>query len=572
MGLTRWFVGSLSLLAVTACGEQGGPSPSGSMGDTPGEVNGPEAPTAPAERPDDMAPTPGGEPAATPDPVDGEPSAMNPDATPESPSPDDVVDPDDPEAVDDPDEPAAVDDTDHNEFTRLTREEYRATVLSALGVDVDANTLPVDGRVGGFTSNVLVTPDPVHPYLLAAEDIAARVVPGELPACEAEDVVDCVATNYAGAFATLFRRPVSAFEMDNWAAMVGDLEEQGLSPTEATQSLVTSVLLSPDFLFRASASNLDAAGARRYAERLSFALWDAPPDEALAAAAEDAATLGEQALRLSREPQAVRVLARFVGQWLRVDTDDLHDDDANFGDDPNYLELLAFVEDALANDLAVRDFIAGPTGWVHEDNAETYGLGASDETLSAVSWAQDSYRRGVLGQELFAGATRHPDASRRPIFRGLLVRRSLLCTEIPAPDPALIELAGEVGDRTEDARCSTCHQLLDPIGRAFAPLDPDGEGVAVPAEVIGAGALSGTYDDVAMLLEAVATSREFADCFAEHWLSFFLERPRGELDPGWVAEIADAVETGESLSSVAALSIAGLQTRSMELVPWCTGE
>jgi hypothetical protein len=226
----------------------------------------------------------------------------------------------------------------------------------------------------------------------------------------------------------------------------------------------------------------------------------------------------------------------------------------------------------LTKDLAVRDFIAGPTGWVHEDNLDAYGLDAADDTVSEVTWAQDSFRRGVLGQELFAGATRHPDASRRPIFRGLLVRRSLLCTDIPAPDPELIALAGEVGDRTEDARCSTCHQFLDPIGRAFAPLDAESQGVAVPAEVIGAGALSGTYDDLAMLLEAVATSREFADCFAEHWLSFFLERPRSELDPAWIAEIADAVEGGESLSSVAALSIAGLQTRSMDLVPWCTGE
>jgi hypothetical protein len=51
------------------------------------------------------------------------------------------------------------------EFTRLTRSEYQETLLQALGVDADLAAIPEDGRIGPFTSNVRVTPDPVHPYL-----------------------------------------------------------------------------------------------------------------------------------------------------------------------------------------------------------------------------------------------------------------------------------------------------------------------------------------------------------------------------------------------------------------------
>src|SRR5690606_40138517 len=41
-----------------------------------------------------------------------------------------------------------------NEFTRLTRAEYHATVLDALGIPADVNLIPEDGRIGPFTSNV----------------------------------------------------------------------------------------------------------------------------------------------------------------------------------------------------------------------------------------------------------------------------------------------------------------------------------------------------------------------------------------------------------------------------------
>jgi hypothetical protein len=205
---------------------------------------------------------------------------------------------------------------------------------------------------------------------------------------------------------------------------------------------------------------------------------------------------------------------------------------------------------------------------VHRDNSDIYGVDVADEeTLQEVQWPADSTRRGVLAQELFSAATRHPDLSRRPIFRGLLVRRALLCDPIPAPSAELVALAGEVGDRTQDARCSSCHLRLDPIGRAFAAWD-EGED-AVGAEVIGHTELEGTYSDVGALLDAVADSRAFAECFSKHWLAFFLEQPLAEVDPAWIALLADDVEAGASLSQIMQSSVRELVTRSESFVPWC---
>jgi hypothetical protein len=462
-------------------------------------------------------------------------------------------------------------------FTRLTRGEYRATISAAFGIEPDLSLIPVDGRVGVFTSNVGVTPDPVHPYLLAGEDLVARVVPAALPACGGSGALPCVTETYRAPLEILFRRPLTDAELAARAGMITELEAAGATPEGATRSMLSAALLSPDFLFRASPLAGDAARARRLAEHLSYAVSDAPPDAGLAAlgdgpAAELGARFRTEARRLAEDPRATPVLARFVAQWLDVDTD-LKLDAAGFATSPSYLELLAAVEDALANDVPVTALISGDRGFVHEDNLEAYGLSSlpGGEMVGTVTWPAGSARRGLLGEELFADANRHPDAGRRPIFRGKLVRRSLLCDDIPPPSADLLALAGEVGDRTADQRCRGCHLMMDPIGVAFAPLDADFEGTPEAARVIEHAELEGTYADLPALLAAVAGSRSFADCFGRHFLAFFLEQPLDAVDAGFAAELGDAVVAGASLPDVLEQTMASLEARSRTATPWCEG-
>jgi hypothetical protein len=77
-------------------------------------------------------------------------------------------------------------------FTRLTRAEYRATVQAAFGIAPEITLLPEDARLGPFTSNASTSTDPVHPYLLAAEDIAATIVPALRGVCETPNPIECV--------------------------------------------------------------------------------------------------------------------------------------------------------------------------------------------------------------------------------------------------------------------------------------------------------------------------------------------------------------------------------------------
>jgi hypothetical protein len=462
-------------------------------------------------------------------------------------------------------------------YSRLTRAEYLATVEAAFGIEGDLSLVPVDGRIGPFTSNASVSPDPVHPYLLAGEDLALSLVPAEFPACSAADVASCIRDTYRAPFERLFRRPVTDPELERWSSLVSDLRTAGVTAENATRALVSAALLSPDFLFRATPLASSEARARALVEHLSYALWDAPPDDALSEvtarpAAELGALLGGEALRLARDPRAVPNLTRFVAQWLHVDTD-LRLADAAFASSPLYLELTALVEHALANDVSVVSLVSAPRGFVHEDNLDAYDLTSAPSTdaVSLVTWPANSARRGVLGQELFADSTRHPDSGRRPIFRGKLVRSSFLCDSIPAPSADLLELDDEVGDRTVDERCAGCHTLMDPIGRAFAPLDADFTGTPPAAEIIEHAELAGTYASLPELFDAVAGSRAFAECFARHWLAFFLEQPLDEVDRVFASELADEVAAGASLGDVVERSIVTLAARSEALVPWCEG-
>ncbi len=462
-------------------------------------------------------------------------------------------------------------------YSRLTQAEYVQTVSAALGVEPDLGLLPVDGRVGPFTSNAAVSPDPVHPYLLAGEDLAARIVPALLPACSATAAASCVRDAYAGPLGLLVRAPASDALIERSAALVTELEAVGVSAEEATRAMLQAALVSPDFLFRSTSVPGDAARGRRLAEHLSYTLWDAAPDAELSAAAEGtAAGLGErlrlEAARLSGDARAVPVLARFVGQWLEVDTD-LKLSDPSFASSPVFAELLAAVGDALKTDRPVTELIAGTQGFVQKDNGEAYGLASvpGGGEVVALEWPEASGRRGLLGEELFAGATRHPDATRRPIFRGKLVRKALFCDDIPPPSADLLALAEEVGDRTTDPRCKGCHSLMDPIGRAFSVLDLDHVGDPEPAEVLEQAELAGTYATLPELLQAVAGSNAFSACFARHFLSFFLEVPLDAVDPSFVSELAGSVKGGAGLRSVVEQAVVSLVERSQALTPWCEG-
>ncbi|HVT09205.1 MAG TPA: DUF1588 domain-containing protein [Polyangia bacterium] len=464
-------------------------------------------------------------------------------------------------------------------YTRLTRVEYQATVQAAFSVTPDVSGIPNDSRIGPFTSNV-GSPDPAQEFLLASEDLAAQIVPAKLPTCTGATAATCVKTNYQAPIERLYRRSLTAAEVTSLANMISPLEAAGVTSQDATRAMLVSALLSADFLFRSAPLAGDAARGRRLSEHLGYALWDAPPDATLVAAgavtpSQLGASLKEQALRLGADARAVPVLARFLAQWLRVDTDDkLDDPNLSFATSPLYAELLAFVQNALTKNVPVKSFVNGTQGFIQKNNFAAYAMSpvSSSANVVPVTWTASSVRRGILGEEVFMDATRNPDPGRRPIFRGHLVRSSLLCQPIASPPAELVALNTEVTDRTTDTRCAACHSLMDPIGKAFAPNDLDNT-IGTPAPVVnGSGEVSGSFEDLPSLMDAIAGSQAYADCFSRNLLAFFLEQDPDLVDAASIGDVSAVVKSGGSLADAIGQAVVSLEKRSQSSTPWCTGQ
>ena len=71
--------------------------------------------------------------------------------------------------------------------------------------------------------------------------------------------------------------------------------------------------------------------------------------------------------------------------------------------------------------------------------------------------------------------------------------------------------------------------------------------------------LEGSYPDLPALLDAVATSRAFAECFAKNWLGFLLEQPLSAVDPAWVQKLADLVQAGADLGEILERTVSDLE-------------
>lgn len=461
-------------------------------------------------------------------------------------------------------------------YTRLTRDEYQATIQAAFGVEAPVSGMPNDEHIGPFTANV-ASPDPAQQFLLASEDLAEALVPALFPVCSAATATSCIQTSYQPAIERLYRRPLSAAELAGLATVITSAESSGLSAQEATRLMVVSTLLSPSFLFRSSPISGDGARARRLVEHLSYALWDEPPDVALVSAgqvpaADLGAALKEQAIRLGTDAKAVPVLARFLAQWLAVELDaKLSDPNLEFEKSPLYAELLAITQEALTTNKTVKSFVNGNDGFIQKDAFATYGVPpvASSTEVVPVPWGA-SPRRGLLGQEIFMDATRNPVADRREIYRGHVVRSNLLCQPIPSPPPNATDLADSVPDRTKDTRCTGCHSLMDPIGRAFAPFDLDNT-FGSPAPVVnGGGEVTGTFASLPEMLDKIAESQAYADCFSRFLLGFFLEQNPESVDAASVADLAAVVKSGGSLADVVVQAVVSLEARSRATTPWCS--
>jgi Protein of unknown function (DUF1592)/Protein of unknown function (DUF1588)/Protein of unknown function (DUF1595)/Protein of unknown function (DUF1585)/Protein of unknown function (DUF1587) len=267
-----------------------------------------------------------------------------------------------------------------------------------------------------------------------------------------------------------------------------------------------AIMASPHFIFRMERTPGGVEPGEVYdiadsdlASRLSFFMWGSPPDEELVDLAEkgdlsDDRTLERQVRRMLADPRAEALSSRFAAQWLRLqDLDKIRPDALSY---PYFDQTLA---DAMLNetellfnyirtaDRPISELLTADYTFVNERLARHYGIPGVLGTEFRMVQYPDETRRGILGHGSILTLTSHANRT-SIVLRGKWVMEVLLGSPPPPPPPnvpALEETEGAADGRFLTVRerqaqhranpaCSSCHNVIDPIGLTFENFDVTG--------------------------------------------------------------------------------------------------
>ncbi len=358
---------------------------------------------------------------------------------------------------------------------------------------------------------------------------------------------------------------------------------------EGVRMALQSVLVSPRFLFRleqmpSTVRTVKASDTYRIndvdlASRLSFFLWDAPPDAELVKAANagllrTSAGLDKQVKRMLADSRSEALSTRFAGQWLRLqDLEKIHPDYLLY---PQYDDTLAqamqretelFFDSIVREDRPVLDLLTADYSFVNERLAKHYGF--PNVTGSAFRRVEvPEYRHGLLGQGSILTLTSNADRT-SPVQRGKWVMEVLLGSPPPPPPPnvpllddtsatsggKMLTTRERMEEHRKDPACTSCHRVIDPLGLALENFDATGawriKDNEVPIDSVGV-----LYDGTKMdgphgLQQALLKHSDvFLSSFTENLMTYALGRRVEYADMPTVRAITrDAAKNNNRLSS-----------------------
>jgi hypothetical protein len=338
---------------------------------------------------------------------------------------------------------------------------------------------------------------PYSPHGLSSSESRARIFICQ-PNSEAEER-PC-AQRIARHLATkAFRRPVTEADVRLLMSFydTGRAEPGGFD--SGITELITAILSSPDFLYRAIATSPNPNDSRpltdlELASRLSFFLWSQGPDEELLGLAaskrlSDSAVMQAQVERMLKDPRAQSLVENFALSWLNLGTlEQVEPDDKTFTADmrANFAtEIRLFLASVLLENRSVLDLLNADWTFVNESLARQYDIpDVYGPQFRRVTLANEN-RWGLLGKGAFQLRTSYGDRT-SPVLRGAWVLDRLMGTP-PAPPPPGVntDLSVHLGDAPKTVRarlelhrtnptCRACHGVIDPPGLALENFDVTG--------------------------------------------------------------------------------------------------
>ena len=291
-----------------------------------------------------------------------------------------------------------------------------------------------------------------------------------------------------------YRRPVDeAAELKRFLPVVSTALKKGNNFTDAMIAGYTAVLCSPEFVcLEEKPGRLDDYAL---ASRLSFFLWNSPPDGQLRAVAargqlSQSDALRVQTERLLNDPRSRRFVDAFLDYWLDLRRIQATSPDAEIYSDYYLDDLLSesaqsetqlFFAELLRSDLPARNVVASDFAMLNEKLAGHYGLPkVQGVALKKTALPKDTPRGGLMTQASVLKVTANGTTT-SPVLRGAWIMERILGQKPPPPPPSVpavepdIRGAVTIRQQLEQHRtlesCSACHTRIDPAGFALENFD-----------------------------------------------------------------------------------------------------
>ena len=368
----------------------------------------------------------------------------------------------------------------------------------------------------------------------------------------------------------------------------GRLENQPFD--SGVEEIVAGILASPDFLYRSihgpktAVKNTEfALNDLELARRLSFFLWNTPPDAELLKLAESngltkPGVVNAQVKRMLADPKASSLVSGFAMKWLNLNTLDSVQPDAKIfqgfnatlrGDFQKEAEL--FLSSILLEDKSVLDLLMSDQTFMNNRLARHYGIqnGPSTSAFKPVTLT-DPTRFGLLGKAAVLMRTSYGDRT-SPVLRGAWVLDKLIGTPPTPPPPTVVanldqkpgEAPKTVRARLEmhrdNATCKMCHGVIDPTGLAlenfdaigrFRQTDEQANNTPIDASTVMANGTK-INGPVELRQELASHPESFVESLTEKLMMYSVNRPLEYFDMPQVRKIAhDAKKDNYTFASL----------------------
>jgi len=289
----------------------------------------------------------------------------------------------------------------------------------------------------------------------------------------------------------------------------------------------------------------------------------------------------------------MREVTGFYSTWLRLGSfREVARDDAAFTTDVvNALQTSLLMSATQLYQSAapnIASLFSGQSYYMNGTLRAFYGLSgnAADGTFASTDIPGEE-RRGILTHPALMALRARPNQT-NPISRGLFIRKTVMCQEMPPPPvniviPQLPPVSPDLSTRerldqhAKAPLCASCHDMIDPPGYAFENFDQvgrhrsadGGKAVDTSGTMTTAGDLTGPFQNGGALLERIAQSQDLKGCFAQKYFEYAASRTVAPEDQCAMDALKKAfAPSGDLKALVVSIAISdGFRLRLSEGVP-----